>query len=66
MNDNDAVIASVADLAYWLGQAKEAHIEHEAEHGPDPDWPRWYAAWIVSQRKQNGWLPAPPKEGASK
>lgn len=62
MNDNDAVIASVADLAYWLGQAKEAHAAHEAEHGPDPDWPQWYARWIVSQRKQNGWLPAPPRE----
>jgi catechol 2,3-dioxygenase-like lactoylglutathione lyase family enzyme len=41
--------ASAADLAAALRQAAAAHGEHEKRIGKaDPDWPDWYAAYMVA------------------
>ena len=43
--------ASVADLASALRRAAAAHGEHEKRIGEaDPNWPDWYAAYIVAER----------------
>jgi catechol 2,3-dioxygenase-like lactoylglutathione lyase family enzyme len=43
--------ASVDDLASALRRAAAAHGEHEARIGKeDPDWPAWYAAYMVSEQ----------------
>ncbi|HSZ38750.1 MAG TPA: VOC family protein [Trebonia sp.] len=43
--------ASPADLASALRRAEAAHGEHEKRTGQaDPDWPDWYAAYIVAER----------------
>jgi catechol 2,3-dioxygenase-like lactoylglutathione lyase family enzyme len=40
-----------ADLAEALRRAAGAHGEHEARTGrADPDWPDWYAEYIVRER----------------
>lgn len=39
---------TVAELAQLLKDAKDAHVEHERLNGPDPDWPLWYARYIVT------------------
>ena len=45
--------ASAADLAAALRRAAAAHGEHEARTGQaDPDWPVWYADYLV--REQSG------------
>lgn len=37
-----------AALEELLTRAAEAHHEYEVGLGaPDPDWPAWYAAWLV-------------------
>ena len=42
---------SAIDLAAALRRAAEAHGRHEEEIGhPDPDWPAWYAAFIVDEQ----------------
>jgi hypothetical protein len=42
--------ASAADLAAALRRAAAAHGEHEARTGKaDPDWPDWYAEYMVRQ-----------------
>ena len=42
---------SAADLAAALRRAADAHGRHEAEIGhPDPDWPTWYAAFMVDEQ----------------
>jgi len=42
---------SPADLTEALRRAAAAHGRHEAEIGhADPDWPDWYAAWMVAER----------------
>ncbi len=42
---------SAADLATALRRAEEAHGRHEAEIGhPDPDWPDWYAHYMVDEQ----------------
>jgi catechol 2,3-dioxygenase-like lactoylglutathione lyase family enzyme len=49
----DTTYASVGDLAQALRRAAAAHGEHEARTGqPDPDWPDWYAEFMV--REQSG------------
>ena len=49
---------SVRDLTDALKRAAAAHGEHEKSIGAaDPDWPSWYAAYMVSE--QSG--AAPPK-----
>ena len=43
--------ASTADLAAALRRAAAAHGEHEARTGAeDPDWPDWYADYIVREQ----------------
>ena len=43
--------ASVNDLAGALRRAAAAHGEHEKRTGaPDPDWPDWYAAYLVAEQ----------------
>ncbi|MEV6766813.1 VOC family protein [Streptomyces sp. NPDC051105] len=43
--------ASADDLAGALRRAAAAHGEHEARTGvADPDWPDWYARYMVSER----------------
>jgi predicted enzyme related to lactoylglutathione lyase len=43
--------ASAADLAGALRRAEAAHGEHEQRTGAaDPDWPAWYAAYMVAER----------------
>jgi hypothetical protein len=44
-------VAVVADLASALRRAAAAHGEHEKRIGKaDPDWPDWYAAFIVAEQ----------------
>jgi catechol 2,3-dioxygenase-like lactoylglutathione lyase family enzyme len=40
---------SVAELAAALRRAADAHGEHEARFGEDPDWPDWYAAYLIAE-----------------
>jgi catechol 2,3-dioxygenase-like lactoylglutathione lyase family enzyme len=43
--------SSVSDLAGTLRRAEAAHGEHEKRIGKaDPDWPDWYAAFMVAER----------------
>ncbi|MFD0786622.1 VOC family protein [Micromonospora azadirachtae] len=43
--------ASASDLASALRRAAEAHGEHEKRTGEaDPDWPDWYAQYMVSEQ----------------
>jgi catechol 2,3-dioxygenase-like lactoylglutathione lyase family enzyme len=43
--------ASTEDLAGALRRAAAAHGEHEARTGvADPDWPSWYADYMVSEQ----------------
>ena len=43
--------ASAGDLAGALRRAAAAHGEHEARTGKaDPDWPDWYAEYMVRER----------------
>jgi catechol 2,3-dioxygenase-like lactoylglutathione lyase family enzyme len=45
-----AVCGSVAGLADTLRCAAAAHGSHEAETGqPDPNWPDWYAQYMVNE-----------------
>lgn len=45
--------ASAADLSRAMQRAATAHGQHEARTGkPDPDWPQWYAEFMV--REQSG------------
>jgi hypothetical protein len=42
---------SVSDLAAALRRAADAHGEHEQRTGePDPDWPDWYAEYMVREQ----------------
>jgi catechol 2,3-dioxygenase-like lactoylglutathione lyase family enzyme len=46
-----AVYDSAADLAEVLRRAAAAHGKHEEETGQaDPDWPDWYAQYMVDER----------------
>jgi catechol 2,3-dioxygenase-like lactoylglutathione lyase family enzyme len=43
--------ASVNDLASAMRRASAAHGEHEKRIGaPDPNWPDWYAAYMVAEQ----------------
>jgi catechol 2,3-dioxygenase-like lactoylglutathione lyase family enzyme len=45
---------SVAGLAAALRRAEAAHGEHEKEIGhADPDWPDWYAQYMVNEEGQS-------------
>jgi hypothetical protein len=46
-----ATYDSAADLAAALRRAADAHGRHEEETGqPDPDWPDWYAQYMVQEQ----------------
>jgi hypothetical protein len=48
--DGTAVTSSTV-LAAALRRAATAHSEHEKRTGqPDPNWPDWYAEYIVRER----------------
>ena len=48
---------AATDLAEALRRAKAAHGRHEQQLGhPDPDWPDWYAQYMVQ-------VPAGPGAG---
>jgi hypothetical protein len=54
---------SADDLAEALRRAEAAHGRHEQEIGhPDPDWPAWYAQYMVRERAGR---PGPATPGAS-
>jgi catechol 2,3-dioxygenase-like lactoylglutathione lyase family enzyme len=47
----ETAFASTADLASALRRAAAAHGEHEKRIGAaDPDWPDWYAAYMVAEQ----------------
>ncbi len=57
-----ATYGSATDLAAALRRAEAAHGRHEEEIGhPDPDWPGWYAQYMVDE--QSG-LPGRATPGA--
>ena len=46
-----ATYDSAVELTAALRRAAEAHGRHEAEIGhPDPDWPEWYAQYMVDEQ----------------
>ena len=46
----DTTYASAADLAQALRRAAAAHGQHETRIGqPDPNWPDWYAEYMVRE-----------------
>jgi hypothetical protein len=46
-----ATYDSATDLAAALRRAADAHGRHEEEIGqPDPDWPDWYAQFMVEEQ----------------
>ncbi|MBT2225616.1 hypothetical protein [Nonomuraea sp. NEAU-A123] len=46
-----ATYGSTAELAAALRRAEAAHGKHEEEIGqPDPDWPDWYAQYMVDEQ----------------
>lgn len=48
-----ATYDSASALAAALRRAADAHGRHEAEIGhPDPDWPDWYARFMVGEQTQ--------------
>jgi catechol 2,3-dioxygenase-like lactoylglutathione lyase family enzyme len=48
---SETVYASTADLADAMRRASAAHGEHEKRIGAaDPDWPDWYAAYMVAEQ----------------
>jgi catechol 2,3-dioxygenase-like lactoylglutathione lyase family enzyme len=56
VDPTETSFASAADLAAALRRAAAAHGEHEARTGKaDPDWPDWYAEYMV--REQAGQAP---------
>jgi len=51
----ETAFASVSDLASALRRAAAAHGEHEKRIGEaDPNWPDWYAAYMVAEQAGKG------------
>ena len=49
--ESDTTYTSVSDLAQALRRAAAAHGQHEARTGrADPDWPDWYAEYMVKEQ----------------
>jgi len=42
--------SSAGDLAKALERAAAAHSEHEKRTGRDPNWPAWYAAYMLAEQ----------------
>jgi hypothetical protein len=46
-----ATYDSAIDLAAALRRAEDAHGHHEEDIGhPDPEWPDWYAQYMVDEQ----------------
>jgi catechol 2,3-dioxygenase-like lactoylglutathione lyase family enzyme len=55
VDSGEAVYGSVSGLAAALRRAAAAHGRHEQETGQaDPDWPDWYAQYMVGEQAQPG------------
>jgi len=53
-NHTQATYDSVGELAGALRRAAAAHGKHEQEIGhPDPDWPDWYAQYMVDEQAKS-------------
>jgi hypothetical protein len=51
------------ELAELLRAAEKAHGAYEAQLGhPDPDWPTWYAAFILRQLQERAGAETPPAQ----
>lgn len=51
VDPDDARFTSATELARALRRAAAAHGEHEKRTGkPDPDWPTWYADYMVREQ----------------
>jgi catechol 2,3-dioxygenase-like lactoylglutathione lyase family enzyme len=51
IDTGETTFASVADLASALRRVEAAHGDHEKRTGAaDPNWPDWYAAYIVAEQ----------------
>jgi hypothetical protein len=51
---------SAAHLAEALRRAAAAHGRHEEEIGhADPNWPEWYAQYMVQERTGDSGAPSP-------
>jgi hypothetical protein len=51
VDPSETTYASAADLANAMRRAEKAHGEHEKRTGAaDPDWPDWYAAYMVAEK----------------
>jgi catechol 2,3-dioxygenase-like lactoylglutathione lyase family enzyme len=51
----ETAYTSAKDLAAALRRAAAAHGQHEKRTGqPDPNWPDWYAAYMVAERAGEG------------
>ena len=51
----ETAFASAADLASAMRRASAAHGEHEKRSGEaDPNWPDWYAAYMVAEQAGDG------------
>ena len=50
IDSNMTTFASAPDLASALRRVAVAHGEHEARTGKDPNWPDWYAAYMVAEQ----------------
>lgn len=47
---------TVEQLAKLLHDAEIAHGKYEESLGhPDPNWPKWYAEWILDQIPEARW-----------
>jgi len=47
---------TVDTLAQLLRDAEAAHVKYEQSLGhADPDWPRWYAEYILDQVREARW-----------
>ena len=51
MSSTQVTFTSSTELAAALRRAEAAHAEHEKRTGqPDPNWPDWYAEYIVREQ----------------
>lgn len=49
MTEHQELVVEVAEL---LQLAKDAHSEFERLNGPHPDWPEWYAEYMVTEAER--------------
>ena len=55
IDSNETTYSSTPDLANAMRRAAKAHGEHEKRTGAaDPNWPDWYAAYMVAEQNGKG------------